>query len=261
MKNSKLFLGIILVLIVVGVAIATFLQANAQEDVIHYLEGKFKDQNIPVVEITILKASPLSLRIIVQSADEWTTTDDTVILNAVDRAVFIYARQDGYAVESLVRILQDSQGKQLDYTEKGADSEQLDKILTLNASLSILTDEDTKTLLSEKINHFLDEYNLQDAPVTLDVSSIDGYQTLTLELKTSSLDVANNAAFFFWSLPHFTLFDEIKADGANIALYRAKIIDENGKNLFDYFYDFQLGSGGWTQDERLQSPSGGGPVP
>jgi hypothetical protein len=257
MKNLKLFSNMLLVIIVfIVILVVSSTRANAQEDVVRYLGDKFEEQNIPVVEITVLDASPLRLRIVVQSADEWTNTDDTVILNAVDRAVFIYARQEGFVIESLVRILQDSQGKQLDYTEKQADSERLDQILALNISSAILTDEDTKTLLLEEINPFLDEYNLHGVPIALDVSSTDGYQTLTLNLQTSSLDDANNAAFFFWSLPHFSLFNKVNSEGAKIVLYRAKIIDEKGANLLDYMYDFQLGSGGWTQDERLAKLGG-----
>lgn len=253
MKINKLISHIIFILFTAGIVIVLSTQVNAQEGIIRYLDEKFKEQNIPVTEIEILQDSPLRLQIVVQSADEWTTTDDTIVLNTVDRTVFISARQNRYFVESLVRILEDSQGKQLDYTEIGVDSERIDQILASNTNALALTDENTKALLLEKIHPFLDEYNLKGAPITLDVSSIDNYQTLTLELHTSSLDVADNAAFFFWSLPHFSLFNEVNADGANIALYRAKIKDETGANLLDYMYDFQLGSGGWTKDERLQA--------
>ena len=255
MTKTKIFSAIVLILVIV--AVFTSLRVAAQEDVVHYLKSYFEEQRIPVSEIAILESSPLRLRIIVQSVDEWTNIEDTIILNAVDRAVFVHAHEKGYVVESLVRILQDNQGRQLDYTEKSVDFKQIEKILNQDTLHLALTDKETKEFLTGKIEPFLDEYNLHGNPIVFEVASVDGYQTLTLEMKTDSLDVANNAAFFFWSLPHFALFDDANIAGASIALYRARITDENGDDLFDYIYDFQLGSGGWTQDERLQ-PLGGG---
>lgn len=250
MKLSKLLLGIALFIVAVSIA-GSLSQASAQEDVIRYLDKNFKEENVPVVEITILEEEPLRLRIIVQSADEWTTTEDMVILNSVERAVFVDAPADGYIVESLESILQDSQGKQLDYTKQDANKKQLERVLASGKRLLELTDEKTRNLLIKKINPFLDEYNLDGVPITVDVSSTEGKQTVNLGLQTSSLDTANSAAFFFWVLPNFALFDEVNAEGANLVLYRAKIIDENGVRLLDLVHDFQLGSGGWTQSERL----------
>lgn len=261
--NKKLLISLTFILIT-GLAITFYvsiakqnkrepiiLTASNQADFIRYLDKKFKEENIPVVERTVLEKSPLRLRIVVRSADEWTGTDDMVIMNSVERIVFIDARREGYIVENLVSILQDSQGEQLDYTEMGADHKQLDHILARDTSWWRLSDKKTKALLMKKIDPFLGEYHLHDVPFTLEVSSKDRNQTVNLELQTSSLDVANNAAFFFWTLPHFALFNEVNAAGANIVLYRAKIIDENGANLLDLTYDFQLGSGGWTQSEKL----------
>jgi hypothetical protein len=250
MKHSKLLLSIVLVIVAIGI-VGSSIQASAQENVIRYLDRKFKEENIPVVEITVLEEVPLRLRIVVQSADEWTTTEDMVILNSVERAVFIDAPQEGYIVESLVSILQDSQGKQLDYTEQSANDEQIEMSLDINKSSLKLTDEETKVLLMKKIDPFLDEYHLRGTTIMLDVFSKDGDQTVSLELQASSLDIANNAAFFFWVLPNFALFDEVNAEGANMVSYRARIIDQNGANLLDLIHDFQLGSGGWTQSEKL----------
>jgi hypothetical protein len=258
MKKNWSYISIIF--IVAGIIIVSYTQVNAQDGVVRYLEERFKEQNINILEITVLEMSPLNLRIVVQSEDDWTTTDDTVVLNAIDRTVFINARSEGFLIVNLVKILQNSEGEQLDLSEKTLDSEQLDQLLALSAFPLILTDEATKALFLERIKPYVDQYNLGDIPIILDVSSANGYQILNLELQTSSLDVADAAAFFFWSLPQFPLFDEINAQGARIVLYRAKIYDMNGASLLDYFYDFQLKSGGWTQDERL-TKLGGSPQP
>lgn len=251
MNKSKWQTVAVLFLITLSIIVISTTQANAQDGIVRYLEAQFKEQNISVSEITVLNASPLRLLIIVQSADEWSSTEDSIMLNAVDRTVFIYARQEGFKVESLVKVLQDKDGNQLDYSDKTVDSERLDTMLAAQDSPLALSDKETASLLSERIDPFLDEYDLRDIPFVLNVTSVGGFQTVNLELQTSTIDVANKAAFFFWSLPHFSLFEELNTGGAHIALYKAKITDENGVKLFDYLYDFQLGSGGWTQDERL----------
>jgi hypothetical protein len=51
------------------------------------------------------------------------------------------------------------------------------------------------------------------------------------------------------------------AQGARIVFYRAKIIGENDDTLFDYVLDTEMGSGGWTIDDKLQNPSGDGLPP
>ena len=258
MKRSKLPLRIVLILIGISAAVGLYMRVNAQEGVVTYLEERFEQKNIPVTEITILQETPLHLQIVVLGSNQGVTTDDMIMLKSIDREVFIFARQQGYLVDSYIRILRDNQGNQLDQTKQYAE---VDRITALNLSHAVLSDEAVQNMVSEGIHPYLKEYNLDDANIIINISSEEGLQTLTFKLETASLEEADTAAFFFWTLSHFPLFSEINEQGAQIVWYRAKITDENGENLFDYFYDFQLGSGGWTQAERLQSPSGGGPIP
>jgi|CXWL01.1.fsa_nt_gi hypothetical protein len=250
--NKKM---ILLFLMTVWVVVSCS-RGSAQEGVVTYLEERFKQKNIPITEITVLQETPLRLQIVVQGSSQGVTTDDMVMLKSIDREVFIFARQQGYLVESYISILNDNQGNQLDWTKQYAD---LDKITALNMSHATLSDEVVQKIVSGRIHPYLKEYNLDDKNIIINISSEEGLQTLTFQLETASLEEADTAAFFFWTLSHFPLFSEINEQGAQIVWYRAKITNENGENLFDYFYDFQLDSGGWTQAERLQSPNGEGP--
>ena len=174
MKRTKLV--IITLLILVGISVVVYTQVGAREDVVAYLNGRFKEKNIPVVEITILEESPLRLQIVVQNKYSWVTIDDQVILNEVDREVFIFALQNGYFVKSYIRILQDREGRELDRTEQGAS---INEIITLALPQAALSDNATRKMVIEKFTPFLEEYKVDTKNTTFDISSADGLQTLT----------------------------------------------------------------------------------
>jgi hypothetical protein len=74
------------------------------------------------------------------------------------------------------------------------------------------------------------------------------------------MENAEKTASLLWSFQHTKYFRELKENGSQIAVYRARLLDEKGIILLDYLYDFQVNSGSWVQDERIP-PLGGSPPP
>lgn len=231
--NKKMVYSVpLLTLGMLGIFFVFFLQASAQkaEEIVPYLTEKFRQEHIPVVEIMVTKYLPLHLRVVILGTDRWSNSTNSALWTSMQRVVFLDARQDGYRVESMIGILQNSQGKQLDSIEQDAGQIQFDRPVTPRPPSERLTDEETKELLIKKIVPLLDEYHLHGVPITVDVFSDTGKQTVIVELQIASQD-AENATFFAWKLPDLGVFTEADAEGAHIFRYQPRVLDETGTNL------------------------------
>jgi len=185
-------------------------QAPAQEGVVSYLEERFKELNIPVTEITILGESPLHLQVVVQSTSESASFDEFLTLHAVEREVFITARQHGYAVDRLTKILVDSQGKRLYAEDTGFNAE----LMVIDVSPSILSNEETKELISDLL---VDKYQFQGNFIAnVSVSSSDGLQTLDLQLTAPSPEEVNKVVYLVYGISIFA--EDVNAQGAQIVM-------------------------------------------
>lgn len=232
MNKKTIYSVALLTLGIIGIFFAFFIQAYAQkgEDIVPYLEQRFKQDNIPVVEIAVIRHFPLHLRVTVQGTGNWRSAENSAIWESIQRTVFLDAHQDGYRVESLVGLLRNNQGVQMDYTVQDAGQVQFDRPVATRSSSERLTDEETKELLIKKIVPLLDEYHLHGVPITVDIFTDAGKQTVIVELQVSSKDV-ENAVFFAWKLPELGVFAEADAEGAHIFRYRPRVMDETGTNL------------------------------
>ncbi len=259
MKISKSLLWILLILVTAGIAIGLFAQAQAQkqkvEGIIQYLEQRFAQENIPVREITILSESPLRLEIIIQSTSDFETPDDFMNVHKMDRDVFVLARLHDYIVDSYVRIMVNPQGRQTDYLEQDSKF----KYIPIDTSPSHLPDAVALGMARDKINALIDKYDLrQISVINTDVSSSEGFQTLTLQLEAASLEEANKALAL--TQPMYPMLKEINAQGAQIAVYHVLIKDKEGDLLVNYLYDLQLEYESIRMDKSLDS-SGIFPAP
>ena len=232
MNKKTIYSVALLTLGAIEIFFVFFIQAYAQkgEDIVPYLEERFKQDNIPVVEIAIIRHFPLHVRVTVQSTGNWRSAENSAIWESIQRTVFLDAHQDGYRVESLIGILQNNHGVKIDYTEQDAGQVQFDRPVTPRPLSERLADEETKELLIKKIVPLLDEYHLHGVPITVDVFSDAGKQTVIVELQVASKDV-ENAVFFAWKLPELGVFTEADAEGAHIFRYQPRVIDETGTNL------------------------------
>ncbi len=232
MNKKTIYFIALLTLGTIGIFFLFFIQAYAQksEDIVPYLEKRFKQDNIPVVEIAVIRHFPLHLRVTVRSTGNWRSAENSAIWESMQQTVFLDAHQDGYSVESLIGILQNNQGVQMDSTVQDAGQVQFDHPVTPRPSSERLTDEETKELLIKKIAPLLDEYHLHGVPITVDVFSDAGKQTVIVELQIASQDM-ENAVFFAWKLPELGVFAEADAEGAHIFRYQPRVIDETGTNL------------------------------
>jgi hypothetical protein len=256
--KSKIISKTLVVSVILSMVAGVYWQVKAQDEVVNYLQNRFEQKNIPVTEVTVLERFPLSIQVVIQAKNPWITAEDVRTMRLVDREVLIFAPQQGYVIDGYTRVLEGSDGKQLDLTIQKPD---IEKISRVNFSRAILPDFVVQRLVSESINKYLNEYNLENLTLDVDISSDEGLQTLSLYAKVDSMEQANNAAFFLWSFPHFSIIDDINAKGARIVFYRAKIADEYDETLFNYSLDTEMGSGGWTIDNRLRNPSGGSSPP
>ena len=149
MNKKVVYPVLLLTLGMLGSFFVFFIQASAQkaEEIVPYLVEKFRQENIPVVEIMVTKQLPLHLRVVVLGANRWSYSTNSAFWTSMQRVVFLDARQDGYRVESLIGILQNSQGEQLDSIEQDAGQVQFDRLVTPRPPLERLTNEETKELL------------------------------------------------------------------------------------------------------------------
>lgn len=258
MSYKKISSRTIPILITTGIALAISLQAQAQkgEGIVQYLEERFKQENVLVREITILSESPLRLEIIIQSTSDFETPDDFMNVHKVDRDVFVLARLHDYIVDSYVRSMVNPQGRQTDYLEQDSKF----KYIPIDTSPSHLPDAVALGMARDKINALIDKYDLrQISVINMDVSSSEGFQTLTLQLEAASLEEANKALAL--TQPMYPMLKEINAQGAQIAVYQVIAKDQEGNRLIDYYFDLQLQHESWRGDKRVESDALPEPAP
>lgn len=254
MNKKTFYLVLMLMLAMLGTFFVFFVGASAQktEAIVPYLAEKFKQEHIPVVEIRVINERPLQLCIVVPGSNTWNDAMNSAVWTSMQRIVFLDAKQDGYRVERLIGILQNNQGAQLDSIEQDAGQVWFDRHVTPRAASERLTDEETKELLIKKIVPSLDDYHLDGIPMTVDVFSDAGKQTVVVELQAASQDV-ENAVFFAWKLPDSGAFSEADAEGAHIFRYLPRVIDETGTNLTEMI-DFQFPNSSDDREIDLLDP-------
>jgi hypothetical protein len=259
MKSQNSYLRIFLIVIIAGTALGMFIKAGAQVDVVTYLTEEFKLQNIPVKEVVLLEENPLKIQIVATSfKDKGITFEDHLTLNSIDRTVALFAREKGYYIQSYRTFIQDSKGNRLFGEETIVDAEQVTS--ALNRIKTNISDNTVDTLATKEVGLLIGDFNLGSVSPLVDVTSLNGARYLYIQFSLSSMENAEKTASLLWSFQHTKYFRELKENGSQIAVYRARLLDEKGIILLDYLYDFQVNSGSWVQDERIP-PLGGSPPP
>jgi len=242
---SKIFL--IIVGVAVGIAISLSTKTGAQNDVVTYLEERYKQQNVPVAGITVLQESPLRLQIVFQTTSEGKkgTPDDPINYHLVEREVILAARK-GYFIQSFVTIVINPNGEQVFKSDTPVYADPK----TLEIAPARIADSDTSKMAGDGINLLIDKLNLHETTAVVDISSSDGFQTLNVQLLTPSLKEAYNAVDLTMSLRN--LISETNAQGAQIVMYKVEIKDEKGNILLNYLSDLQLRSESWWNADNFQ---------
>lgn len=262
MKSTKFLSRFLISIIIAGSIFGYYSHAQAQKkaDVVEYLDQRFQARNLPVKDIEILELSPLKLQLVVESLGDNITLQDLKNLRKVDREVFIIAHKNGYVVEGYTRILQNSQGNQLYKVEQGA-TESEGPITSEN--VSTISDNDVRKLLRDRVDSLLNHYGLSNVRVTIDVSNVDGTQSLDMQLAASSMDEAYSAFGFLHDqliYPLDPVISEVNAQGAQIVVASYEIIDNQDQTLFFYVFDYQLQRGTWSSAANFAVDLGeGGP--
>jgi hypothetical protein len=260
-KSTKLLLRLLLLVTIVAGIFGYYSHAQAQRkaDVVEYLNQRFQSRNLPVISIEILELSPLKLQIVVESMGDDITPQDLKNLRKVDREVFIVAHKNGYIVERYTRILQDSQGNQLYKLEQGpAEVNQPTRPPTVS-------DNDVRKLLRKRVESLLNEHGIPNVKVTIDVYTIDGSQSLDMQIAVSSIDEAYSAFGFLHDNLIYPLDPVIAAvndQGGQIIVTSYEIIDNEDQILFFYVFDYQLQRGTWSNSTNFPVDlSEGGALP
>lgn len=241
LKRSIILVG--LTLVVLGIILGlSYTKIAAQQEVVGYLKEQLEKQNIPVVDIKVLGISPyLRLEIIVQNvnAEETGKAIDPFVRHRVQREV-ILARQHGYAIDSFILICVNQQGEQIFRAEMPGYSENI----PLQISPAKLDDRTTRDIVLKDLT--LAGLSLVEAQVV----TSEGVQTLTLQLSTPSLEIANQSLpSFMFSLRPFIA--DINAQGAQIVICRIELRDAKERLLLKYVLDLQLDSEFWWQINGL----------
>lgn len=246
MKNRMYLSGILLILIVAGILFGIYLQVKAQPDVVSHLKERLRQQNVPVVEITILQKLPIRLQVAVQSRSdgEKAMPEDPINLGLVRREVSL-ASQQGYLIERFTVVLLNNQGEPMGTADHQVNIQNM----ALDLSAATIDNDATKKLMTEKLN-------LYGMSLTnMEVTSMDGLQFVTLQLSTASLEEANQVIVgFMGSLQ--PLLAEINAQGAQIAVLRLELKDGKGNIILTFMIDLQTkAENGWMAD-GLAFPQG-----
>jgi hypothetical protein len=265
MKYNTLLSGILLILVIIGIifgfnqqskAQQSLVQPTLQQDVVDYLEERLKKQDVPVIQITILQVSPLQIEITTQSqsdGEEW-MPEDFVYFHLVRREI-ILANIGGYAIDRYTEIMLNKHGESIAWISIKAE----ERAISYMPPPSTSTDESTMGLVNENMN----TYGMVVA--SEEISSLEGFQTLSLNLSTTSLDEANKVIPQFIDSLHSLAMD-INAQGGRVIMIRAEIKDENGNILLDYLLDLQLDMETWWKadgitDSRFSHPGPPTPAP
>lgn len=253
MIKAKLYKWLFLTLLVGGLAVGAYVRIKAQEDVVQFLRVQLERQNIPVVEIETIELFPLRLEIILKSESAFVTREDQKNLHAVDRAVIVTARQQGYVIDSYVKILIDDQGNEIYKLDKYNISDTLlnaDPSL-LNAPDNALSYNEIEDLAREEIYDLTAKYNLSEFDFEVSVSSLEeGFQSLNVTVLAKTLDDGYSIAGLIFPLEG-SVIPEINEKGAQIVLFEFEINDEAGNYLLRYFMDMQLQTGNWSHSDTF----------
>lgn len=262
MRTFKFLVQVLFAIILGGSIFGYYSYAQAEKaEITEYLSQRFQAKDIPVTEIQILELSPLRLEIIVQSAGESITPEDLKNLHKVDRELFIVAQKNGYDIKRYVRILQNSQGKQLYKLDQGAKENQSG--LT-NANSPGANPHDLEALVGSQINSLVAKYHLQNTKFTIEVSDIDAGQSLDIQFTTPSVEEAFSVLGFLNDqliYPVDPLIENLNTQGGQIVVSTYEIKDDKGNILYYYLYDYQLQSGTWSSSENFPIDSEVGPAP
>jgi hypothetical protein len=240
MKHRTLLLtGILLALIMAGIASGVYVQGQAQQAIVSYLEERLRQQNVPVVEITVLQQSPMRLQITIQSRSDGKKAmpEDPINLGLVRREV-ILASQQGYSVERIMIVLLNNQGEPMGKTDESVN---IPHTLS-HLSVATIDNATARNLINEKINL----YGM--SLTSMDITSSDGLQFVTLQLSTPSLEEANRVIVRFMDSLQ-PMLAEINTQGAQIATFRLELKDAQGNFILTYIIDLETNSeNGWMAD-------------
>lgn len=241
MMNRKLASRILLFSILIAGLLGIYSQVAAQGEVVGYLEERFKQVNLPVVETEVIQDFPLIVQVTLQSTSDGAkaSPDDPINLNLVSRELILASRQ-GYLIERFSIVLLDSSGAQMAKTEHSAE---ITDLLFSSRSSNVPDSEATKM-----INENIDLYGM--LLVNLDVVSSDGLQTVIINLSTPSLEVTNQA------LPQFmpslrSLLEDINSQSGQIVICKLELRDQSGRLLLNYILDLQLRAENWWMADNL----------
>lgn len=237
-KAIKFFLALMVILFIQS----SYAQVKAQQNVVNYLEERFKRQDVPIKEIKITQGFPLKLEITIQSMSDGTlgTPQDPINYHLVEREV-ILARQQGFFITSFTRIFLSKNNEQIAIDNKNV---KLFEYMFLDMTPSRISDKSAENIIKENINL----YGM--SATKIQIESSDGLQILTLQLKTESLEEINNVlSQFMLSLRQ--LISYANTNGAKFIICRLEIKDKQENILLNYMLDLQIDSENWWMADGL----------
>lgn len=254
MKNQKPLLIITLIFIMAGIILVSNLNAQAQsgyllftapqQDVANHLLDKLKQQNIPVVDIQAIGDGTV-LNIVLQSAseNEKFAPEDFINLHIPIREVLL-ASEKGYKVSAVTENLINKHGESIYWRKVSIDAD----VMYVKLPPSSVSENIAKDIFTQNINI----YGMSVSAIN--ISSFEGYQTISIELKASSMEEINlTFPKFITSLE--PLMAKTNAQGAQVVMCKIVIKDKKGNILIEYLLDEQLRTTGWWAAEGVDVDS------
>lgn len=253
MKNKKLLLRIVIIILTVGLALGISLttkaeknkiQSTPEQDVAAYLESKLKQQNVPIMQIKIIQESPVEVEVTIQSLseDDKFMPEDFINLHLVTREA-VLSQEKGYLINGLTEIVVNKAGKTIDWGWNNvADITYIKLVPSMNP------DNLPMDVISENINtHGMKLINEN-------VSLSEGFQTLNLQLSVKSLEEANQRFSQFKESLRSTIVDA-NFSGTQVVMEKVELRNEEGEILLNYLLDFQFNTEGWWAVDGFNTDS------
>lgn len=214
---------------------------------VRYLERRFKELGIPVLNVEVTHPNhlappddPMSVQVTYRLAGSETrrTPVDQVNLHVITREIEL-ARLHGYSIGSYGVEVVDAEGRHV--TGMLARTKQ-DEHMWLDDYPSRFTDAATADMIRERLD-------LRGLSLTsLEVSSSEGLQSVHMKLTTDDVPTASQAggSVVFSMGP---LVNGLNEEGAHVVSVWVELNDEAGTPLLNYMRDLRVGDEGlWTAD-------------
>lgn len=210
-----------------------------------------KDHGIPIQEVSILRESPMEVQIALQSISpsEVATTDDMwnkhIAARWAELAYLTGPRVDSYQLR-LVNAKGKAIGSERVFLNSGYPSQHLTTV-----GVAALDESATLAILRERLD-FLGMTPIRWKATTGGVVR-DNTKVIEVDVSTPNIEAANRVINLLVPSVSRAVHQIGANTGAQIAIFRLRVIDESGKVLVDHILDLETGTENWSVENGVEA--------